>query len=94
MALKKLITRSNGISVSYHKIEQLRIRKIEDSDEYALEGDIASYVNEDYRREYIYNFVEHDMFAFNVTAEALANPFNTAYTLLKTTEKYAGAEDA
>ena len=94
MALKKLMTRSNGISVSYHKIKQLRIRKIEDNDEYALEGDIASYVSEDYRREYIYNSVEHDMFAFNIKAEDLANPFETAYKLLKTTEKFEGAEDA
>lgn len=102
MALKKAMVRKNGISVTYHKIGEIRLKKCESElDEngnqmpvkYSVNCNIHSYTNEEYRQKGTENYVEKDFFSCDLSEAELANVYSSIYGKLKETEKFSGAED-
>ena len=102
MALKKTMVRQNGVTVTYHKIGEIRLKKCEaelDEEEkqkpvkYSVNCNVHSYTNEEYRQKGTENYVENDFFSCDLSEAEMANVYSSIYGKLKESEKFSGAED-
>lgn len=99
MALFKNITKSNGITTSYHKVTSVTIDKehgshVEQSgDDIQLVVRLTSYFNKEYRENE--QPIESKIFYFNITSEEeeSTSARKLAYTKIKTLAEWADAED-
>lgn len=98
MALKKLITKPNGISTEYHKITHVGLSDRNGEHPYDSETPITidvmvrSYLNEEYRR--IGHSIEVCSYYFELTDEEETQGIReVAYTKLKSLPEFEGAED-
>lgn len=101
MALKKIITESNGISTAYHKIKNIEVG-IKKSDMgrkkegyYFIKTQVESYVSEDLRRISASNAVIVRPYNFFIrSAEVDAKGIHeVVYAKLKTLELFEGADN-
>lgn len=105
MALKKTMVRQNGITVTYHKIGEIRLQKREtelneageqvpvDPVRYSVNCNVNSYTSEEYRQKGAENYVEKDFFSCDLSEAEMANVYSSIYGKLKESEKFSGAED-
>ena len=98
MALKKLITKPNGISTEYHKIAHVGLSDRNGEHPYNSETPITidvmvrSYLNEEYRQNG--HSIEVKSYWFELTDEEEKQGIReVAYTKLKTLPEFEGAED-
>ncbi len=92
MALFKKITDIKGVVSEYHKIMSVSC-DTENGDNLTVR--IGSFTSRDYRNASVHNFVDMDCCFLPVTKEEMENTpiFKLAYSKLKKTELYKGAED-
>ena len=94
MALKLNITNNKGITTTYHRIDEVVVRK-NSNEKYSLMVQMMSYVNEIMRRVSTHNFVETKTYEIICTAEEIENQsvIKICYDKLKNRSVFDGAED-
>lgn len=89
MALQKTKKLYNGIVTNYHKIDNITIRPN------YLEIHVASFADEDYRRDALENAIDGEYYFFEVDLSELESKdiYSLAYEKIKTVEDFLDAID-
>ena len=91
MALRKNINLENGVSLSYHKISQVRVSVCDDV--CILDIGYLSYASQNIRKTDVGLFIQRDSASFKIEPKELENVgiLSLAYRKLKTLEKFENA---
>lgn len=106
MALKKTITKPNGIQTEYHKIQNMKVGSkitikeevdgsMQEEQVYIVSITLVSYVSEELRQKNNALFVEEANYSFHILASDFEAkpPHELVYAELKKLDKFADAED-
>lgn len=92
MALNKEITLNSGVTITYHRISSISVRKVKD-EIFEVTFVVNSYVNDSYRQTGV--SVSQEQYSFNVTKAQLEtlSIYDLSYKYLKSLSKFESSQD-